>query len=211
MADNDILTLAEARTAVNLGTNTNQDTQLEQFLTGISQRIDILCGPVVIRTVTNERHDGGVERIFLDETPVSTVATVVEWRHTTSNSLTAESDSSKPADAYLLDNTENLYYIWRRSGGSDARFPEGRRNVVVTYDAGRAADTASVDDKFQVAASSILRRLWKREQSAWAQTSEFFSQVDDPATADRFRGFFRTVDPVVKELLPDELKHPIGL
>lgn len=204
MAATDILTLAEARRGVNLGSSTTHDAELGMFVTGITGRIDALCGPVVNRTITGERHDGGKLRIFLEESPAFSVTSVSEWLHTTETVLTAETDGTKPSQGYLLDHVGNLSFIWRRAGGSDTNFAEGRRNVVVTYVAGRFADTASVDDRFKLAAASILRRLWKREQSSWAQSPDFFGDPDDT----RSLGFFRAVDPMVRELLADELKPP---
>lgn len=203
MAATDILSLVEARAAVNLGSSQDRDTQLQTHVTAISQRIDKICGPVVNRTISAEAHNGGVWRIWLDHTPVSSVTTVLEYRHTTETELTAETNALKPGNAYLLDHQGLRYYIWRRSGGADTNFPTGRRNVLVTYVAGRGfADTASVDAKFKLAAEAVLRRTWKREQSAWGQSQDFFADVENPAPT---LGFYKAVDPMVRELLEDEI------
>lgn len=206
-AATDILTLTEGRTAIN-NQAVNHDTQLATFITGISHRIDDLCGPVVIRTVTNEEHNGGKSRIWPLITPVDSVTTLTEYVHTTGTALSAESNASKPASAYLLDNIGVTSFVWRRSGGADSTFASGRRNIVITYEAGRYADTASVDPKFKLAVESVLRRIWKREQSSWAQAPEYFASVENPAPTLRF---FKAVDPMITELLHDELLPPVGL
>lgn len=204
----DLLSLAEGRTAVNLGSSTNQDTELAQFISGISGRIDALCGPVVGRTITDEAHDGGKARIWFDFTPVLSVSTVTEYRQTEATSLTAETNASKPTDSYLLDRKGLYYYAWRRNTGVDSTYPAGRRNIVTTYTAGRYADTASVDEQFKLAAASVLRRIWHRESSIWAQSPDWSQALDNPGPS---VGFFKAVDPMIKELLADQLLPPVGL
>lgn len=206
----DVLTLNEAKTAINLETaNTDHDTELEQFITAISRRLDDLCGPVVTRQVANELHDGGVHKFTTRVTPVSSIDTLVEYRSTADTTLTAETNGAKAADNYLLENDGHRVWVRRRRTGADSTFPSGRRNVDVTYTAGRYASTVSVDALFKQAAASILRRLWKRESSSWAQTPGYFGDVDD---ARPLSGFFKAVDPMVHELLADEIApHANGL
>lgn len=201
--------MAEARSAVNLPTgNTNHDVDLQLFITGISGRVDKLCGPVVQRTITGERHNGGASKVLLDYQHVATVTSVAEWSNTTETVLTAETDASKPATGYLLHTVTPYAWIVRRSGNADALFPVGRRNVVTTYTAGRYTSTATVDETFKLAATAVLRRIWKREQSSWAQAPDFFDNTENPRPS---LSFFKAVDPMVKELLADELLPPVGL
>lgn len=207
----DLLTLNEAKTAVNLPQASGAAEltgELEMFVTGISSRVDALCGPVVHRAVTGERHDGGRRRVFLRETPVSAVTSAAEWSRGTETVLSAESDATLPADGYLLDHSGLYSFVWRRSAGEDSKFPAGRRNVVITYTAGRYATTATVSEQFKLATAAVLRRIWKREQSAWAQSPDFFPDTDNPAPS---MTFFKAVDPMIKELLMDELLPPVGL
>jgi hypothetical protein len=209
MAATDLLTPSEARSAVNLpGGDTSHDVDLQLYITGISGRVDAICGPVVERTVSSEKHNGGRSKILLDVQHVASVTSVSEWSNTTETALTEESNTTKPTSGFLLHTVTPYDWIIRRSGNSDASFPSGRNNVVVTYEAGRYADTAAVDETFKLAASSILRRIWKREQSSWSQTTDFFADTEQPAA---MRGFFRAVDPMVKELLADEVLPPVGL
>lgn len=211
MAATDILDLDEAAVAVNLPTgSTAQDNDLQLYVSGISGRIDKLCGPVVQRTITGERHNGGCARVLLRYQHVASVTSVSEWSGTTETALTEETDATKPTAGFLLDDGDSGIYAWvyRRSGNADARFPVGRRNVVVTYEPGRYADTASVGETFKLACASVLRRIWKRESSSWAHTPDFFADTENPTPS---MGFFKAVDPMLKELLADELLPPVGL
>lgn len=203
MADTlDIVTLAEAYEAINNTAGTGHDTELAQWITGVSRRIDELCGPVVVRTTTNEAHNGGGSFLHLRQTPVDSVTSVVEYRHETANTLTAETNTNRPADAYLTDLRKHYARVTRRSGGADALFPWGRLNVVVTYEAGRAANTAAVDPQFKLAAGSILRRLWQRESGAWAHGGDPFLNAGSGSA-----GFFNAFDHVIKEMLADEVRQ----
>lgn len=210
MADTDILTLDEALAAVNMVSEAVPENQrLQRFVAGISQRVDILCGPVVGREVADERHDGGKGRIFPHRSPVLEVTSLSEWEGGIETVLTAETLVDRPPASYLLDHTERLAYIWRRSSGHDSRFPPGRRNIVVTYTAGRFATTAEVDERFKSAVSSILSRIYKRETAAWSQSPSFFPDVEDPAPSVG-PGFFKAFDPMITEWLADELLPPPG-
>lgn len=195
----DLLSLSEAKTAINLS-GSGHDTQLAQFITAVSRRIDDLCGPVVVREVTSEAYDGGCSTIWLRSTPVDTVGTVVEYRGTSGTTLTAATVTNQPSSAYLLDVRGHYAALRRRSGNGDSTFASGRRNIVVTYDAGRYANTAAVDAKFKMAAGSILRRLWNREAGAWARGGNPFEEAGVGTV-----GFFKAIDPMVQELLADEL------
>ena len=199
----DLIDLTEGYEAINNPSGSGHDTEMARAITGLSRIIDDLCGPVVVRTVTDETHDGGAGSIWLRETPVDSVTSIVEYDGTTGTTLTAETNATKPGDGYLLEARRHFVRLVRRSGSGDTSFAGGRQNVVVTYEAGRYDDTGSVDPKFKMAAASILRRLWKREGSAWAQGGNPFSaDVGSP-------GFFNAVDHIVSEQLAREKRPPV--
>lgn len=201
MADTlDILTLDEAYRAINNTSASGHDEQLAQWITGVSRRIDDICGPVVQRTITGELHNGGGPRIFLDHSPAASVTSITEYVSTTGTSLTVETNASKPSDSFLLETVGGVSWVWRRASGTGARFASGLRNVEVTYVAGRYTDTASVDAKFKAAVAGILRRLWQRDAGAWARGSDPFDQ-STPAFFDAFK-------QSVHEYLADERRAP---
>ena len=177
--DIDVLTLIEAKNAVGLSqTNTDADDRLAQAVTAISAQLDELCGPVRTRTVTAELHDGGGYSIQLRRVPVYSVTTVTEYTNTTSQALTAESNATKAATNYLHDGTAGKVIsgrLIRRSSNYDTTYPSGRRNVEVTYVAGRAAATEVVPARFKEAASMMLRHIWTAEMASGTETYNAFA------------------------------------
>lgn len=160
MAASDVVTLDETRRALAITTNTH-DTLLAAWITAVSARMDDLCRPVVIRTITDELHDGGWWFITPLYTPVATVSSLSEYDTSgTATSLSAEDYDTKPASGYLLDGR----LIRRRASGGDALFASGRRNVRLTYTAGRYASASAVGEQFKRAALIILRHMWRAEQ-----------------------------------------------
>jgi len=193
----DLLTLAEGKRALKIGPNsTDKDTQLAMYITGVSRAMDDTFGPSVNRTVTGELHDGGVPVIFPRKWPVSSVTSVVEYDQTTAGTLTAESATSQPTDSYLLDS--NGISIRRRNAGSDTYFASGRRNIYVTYVAGRAASTSAVDAQFKLGAALFLKNVWRAEEQGLVELDEF----DVPRQ--NFPSF--AVPNAVKDLLKDYLQ-----
>jgi hypothetical protein len=180
MADTlDVITLTEAKTALNVNVTT-WDTPLAQAITAISRQLDNLCGPIVNRTITDELHDGGTWVVKLRKRPVASITTVTEYDGTNATTLTAETNAAKPTSAYIHDGTPGTItsgLIRRRSADSDEWFEPGRRNIAVTYVAGRAANTAAVDARFKQAAVMALRNIWTSEM---ASGSETFGAFADP-------------------------------
>lgn len=205
MATLDLLTLEEAKDAVNFEqTEIMHDLELGAFVTAVSLRLDDLCGPIVQRTITNELHDGGCPTIRPRRTPVASVTTITDYEQLTGYALTAESNLAQPDYSYLLDSisTHNVV-IRRRTSGSDGRFSYGRRNIAITYVAGRAATTATVDAKFKIGAALCLQHLWRPSAAGWAQTSSFDDAVN-PAGASNVPGWM--IPRAVLELLSYELE-----
>lgn len=203
MADTlDLITLAEARLALNLqSADTSQDTELASYITAVSRRLDDLCGAIVKRTITAEEYPGGGWRIVLRYAPISksgatTITTVTEYTSGTARVLTAEAVGTSTSYDYAFDATTGT--LTRRAVWTDASFAPQR--VVVTYSAGRYANTASVDPKFKQAAAMMLSHLWTREQGTGGSAT-FGPQ--DFSTTPTF-----SVPNAVLELLADERRPP---
>lgn len=211
MADTlDVLTLAEAKIAINMAAAiVEHDTELAQQITAVSRVLDAEVGPVVQRTITDELQDGGGFEVNLRFWPATSITTVTEYSSGTAQVLTAETVSSLPANGYLAEPSTRepsllSGRIIRRSSGSDYPFPTGRRNVKVTYVAGRYAATAAVDARFKSCAGAVLRRLWKRESGIWSQSSTFLDNIDPGDQT--LSGFFRVAKPVIDEMLPGHVQ-----
>ena len=201
MATDDLLTAAEARRFVGLGTaDATRGTLLAQYVTAASRTLAKSCGTIIYGTVTGELQSGGRGHIYLDRHPVAQVVQVVEYDLTNAGTLTAESNTSKPNDAYIADLTSGK--ITRRSGGASALFPVGIDNVSITYVAGRFASTSAVDDRWKTACGLLLRNVWRAQEYAVGSVDEF----DVPqASFPRFM-----VPNAVKELLGDEWHYGSG-
>lgn len=160
----DLLDADEASAALN---SPSDATELARLVTAVSRRLDSLCGPIVMREVGPELHDGCGTLILLNEPPIWTGAgammTVAEWDGSASHTIVAEVQGSATGYDYQLDPAAGILY--RRSGGWDAYWSAGRRNVSVTYTAGRAADTASVDPLFKQAATLMLQHVYNNTGS----------------------------------------------
>ena len=212
MADDPLALLSrtEAYEAINDATSANAGASdrdrevVDIWVPAVSRRVDELCGPVVARTVTDERHDGGVGFVRLVYGPAFSITTVTEYAAGTATVLAEEQDDTLPANGYLIENYRSGALLRRRASGSDTRFPLGRRNVKVTYQAGRFANTASVDPKFKLAAASILIGLWSKYGGAWARGGDPFTEGSQPQ-------FFDELSHNVKRWLSDELRAPVVL
>lgn len=154
MADTlDILTLTEAKTALNIpSATTTYDTELAQVITAASRIVDSVYGPVVQRAVTkNIVSPAGT--IYLDWP--AAVTSVTEYRSGTATVLTAEDFDT--AGTYRLDTTTGA--LTRRLSWADTYWYANE--LVVVYTSGRAANTAAVDEKFKEAAVVALVHLWQ--------------------------------------------------
>lgn len=199
MADTDILTLEEAKRALPLEqTNEAKDAELQVYIGAVSGRLDDLCGPVVQRSVPDELHDGDRCSIRPRVTPVVSVAELAEWYVSTEQILSAETNATKTATDYLLENDgRHNVVIRRRANNGDLRFACGRQNVVLTYVAGRFETTEDVSDKFKQAAALMLTHLWRGEVGMGNAT---FGDQAPPA--------FHEMPLAVVKLLKSELRPP---
>ena len=182
MAATDLLSLDDAKSAVRVGaSHTLHADRLEAYVSAVSNAIDELVGPVVQRTITGERHEGGTSEIRLRRSPVSSITTVKVWQRGTSTTLTAESLSA--AGGYLAEPDEDdptllCGELYRRSDWWSIPWECG--TVEVTYVAGRYANTAAVaGTRFHTAAVLALQNLWQGMADSVAVVNEY----EGPTTA----------------------------
>lgn len=200
MATLDVLSASEAAEAI--GAPGQSTTKVAKVVTAASKALDSWAGPVVVRTITGERHDRTLGRpsIELRRWPVASVSSLTEYDSSGSSlALTEETHSSKPSGAFLLERAEaeaelGLYrpVVWRRDSGRTSTFAE---TVVATYVAGRFATTAAVDERYKEAARLLLVNLWQRVQTGRANLDEF--------TVPRYPFPTFAVPNSVRELLAD--------
>lgn len=211
MADTlDIITLVEGYRAINDETSAaagtgDHDTELAQWITAISRRIDKKCGAVVNRTLTSEQHPGGGRFIIPRHRPVSSISAISEYDGTSGQALAAENLAGGTATGFDYFIDPDTSFVRRHCYGRPSVFAPTR--VILTYVAGRAANTGAVDALFKTAAATILRRLWSREAGAWARGGNPMADEGDGGSR-----FFKAVDPIIAELLGGEMGYgSIGL
>lgn len=194
MSDLNLLTRTEAYTAINDPATAAEESSLRDlevidiWVPALSRRIDELCGPVVTRTITETHSGNGRDKLYLRTPPAVSIT-----------SVTVDGDEIA-SGGYDLDNDNRFLAILYRTTST---WPDGRRNIVVEYEAGRYADTATVGPLFKMAAGAILRRMWSREAGAWARGGDPFAEAGAGSV-----GFFKAVDPMVHEFLGDEMRPP---
>lgn len=205
MADTlDVISLTAAKVALNIDDdNTDYDAELARQITAVSRVMDEIVGPVVVRTITTEEHLGNRGIIALRRRPVTSITTVREVLYGAAQTVSAVAfgGSSDGYRALKWERNPSLLsgLLRRRRYGCHAPWGD---EVEVTYVAGRYANTAAVDARFVEAAAGVLRRLWKREAGTWAQSASVFADLD----ASPGSPFFRAVEPVIRELIGDEVQ-----
>ena len=160
----DVVTLPEVE--AELGVDPDSRVLLSGYITSVSRKLDKACGPIVQRTITDEKHSGGHRAILLDHYPVASVTSVTEYSGMTGTALVEETPATSPSNGFMPDGS----MLIRRRGKIDAYWALGRHNILVTYVAGRYEDTLSVDDRFKRAAFITLANLWRREQGMGTMT-----------------------------------------
>lgn len=156
-----IVGLAEARTAVGLPTAaTAKDDVLRGYIATATPLMEDLCGPILSRTVTDTHDGGGLVRLMW--APVISVTSVKESYGNFTRTLTEQPLDGATFDAYgyTVDLTTGI--LTRRISGRAGAFPPGRRNVLVTYKAGRAV----IGENLIRATQRLIRWLWEPEQGA---------------------------------------------
>ena len=198
----DLLSLDDALAAVRLSpSHTQHVPRIQGYVSAVSAAVDELVGPVVQRTITGERHEGGRSEIRLRRTPVASVTTVKVWVRGVSTTLTAETLSA--AGNYYAEPSEDdptllCGELYRRSLWSSILWECG--TVEVTYVAGRYENTAAVvGTRFHTAAVLALQNLWQGVADSVAVLNEF----EQPVTA-----FPAVVLPrAVRDLLWDQVQY----
>lgn len=199
MADYDVITLDEAKTALNIDVDTDTfDDELALYVTAVSERLDDLCGYIVARDVTDELHAGGDAVIWPAQQPVVEITSVKEYASGVATTLTGET-LTVAGDYVLADPGTHNSRIRRRSSWGDRNFNAGP--VVVSYRAGRFDSTDEVSAKFKQAAAKTLAWLWKGDQGAGSAT---FGAADDTSLF----GLGFALPNVVVEMLAFERRPP---
>lgn len=164
MADVDLLSYSEAQRVVReVGSaSTTNGALLTAAITGVSLALEKKCGPIIQRTVT-EYHDGGDTTFWVDQWPVTSITSVVEYDGATPTTLTQHTNGAVSAASFAAGrySQPSAPYSGRISR-VDGVFPDGQDNVVVTYVAGRFASNGAVTEDFKAAFRMSLENWWSQ-------------------------------------------------
>jgi hypothetical protein len=203
----DVLTLVEAKASLKKHTSALDETTLASWVTAASRRLDTLVGPIVRRSVSEELSGEAETTLYLRYFPNTAISSVIEYSGAIGSELVEETRGALVdgylAEPYSFDPTFLGNELHRRIGGVDASWASGRRNVVVTYIAGRYADTASVDPLFKRSCGLMLINAWRSLENTTVEQGDY----DIPISS--FPTF--AVPRAVRELLKDQLQDPTPL
>lgn len=173
----DVLTLTEAKAALKKHTSSVDETTLASWVTGVSRRLDTLVGPIVRRSVVEDLDGYGDTTLYLRYHPNTAISSVIEYSGAVGSELVEETRGAL-VDGYLAQPFEfDPQFLGnelhRRVGGLDATWPRGRRNVAVTYIAGRYASTAEVDALFKRAAGLMVINAWRSTEATTVEQGDY--------------------------------------
>lgn len=120
------------------------DSIIATFIAAVEARILAYLARTRVETgsVSNEYHDGDgrSHQLLLREWPATTVSSVEWWNGTTATALSA-------SDYVLQDASDSGpgILIYTPGGGSPAAWPEGLRNIRVSYTAGHASTPKDIE------------------------------------------------------------------
>lgn len=190
MADTDIITLEEAQAFVHSTAPANSAV-LAMAVSAVSNRIDVLHGPVVQRVVTGEvTSRGPLGEVQLVHYPVVSVSSVVE----TVNGV----DSTVAASAYSLDRafgflSRTAPASWSNHYGD--RWTSWADTVTVSYIAGRYATTGDVPADTRFLCGEIVGEVVRQNAARWQRRSDAFDEDEEP-------GGYRSLDVLIRSRFP---------
>lgn len=204
MAAVDVVDFETAKTAISMtGSGAQHGERLQTLLTAVSRRVDAITGPVLTRSVTQTQSSMPTRSLFnltewvswgaFPNMAVQTVTALTEYQSGTGTALTGETLTTS-GDYVVIDGL-----LARRSGFYTTSWSGP---FSVTYTAGRFASISTVDPLFAEAVSEIIARVWPQYAAAWSRGGVDFTAAEEGI------GFYRSVDPVIKELLAHERRPP---
>jgi hypothetical protein len=193
-----IISLAEARASLRLPAGqTVDDEDLRSLIVSATVVMEDLCGPIVSRAC-DETHDGGYLTVRLLQAPIMSVQTVTESYGAGYNrTLTAQPLDGSTFDTYGYTVDKDDGILERRFSGVAGPFMVGRRNIHVTYTAGRTV----VRPNLIRATRRLVRFMWQQEMQGQRPNGQTPEQV---ATSTTPSGYL--VPNAVKALCADDLR-----
>jgi uncharacterized phiE125 gp8 family phage protein len=165
VAANDLVTLADIKTFLNIG-GSQYDAELPGFITTASDMIESRIGPVVGAPTFDEYYDGGngsTTQLVLRHSPVVAISAISEaytvtWVKTLQPQPLDGTATDSSGYGYTVDLQNGL--VTRRAAGMVAPFAAGKRNIHVVYTAGYAV----IPPELITAAKILIKHLWEERR-----------------------------------------------
>lgn len=156
-----LVTLAQVHDVLNIPTvDTSHDAELQRYIDAATATVTYITGPLTPTTFTEVR-DGGAPVIMLDNPPVQSITSVIEYVGATGYTLTSQAPGATTDNyGYSLDDPASGKLVRRSSAGMPMPFFGGRGAVVITYIAG----VSSVPPDVVMAALEDIRGLYQQTQ-----------------------------------------------
>jgi hypothetical protein len=160
-----LISLAQARASIGLpAANTIKDEDLRELITDATPIMEDLCGPILHRAWV-ETQDGGSTQIGLIRSPLISVSSVIEsYGSNYQRPLTVQdifTGSALNAFGYTVELDSGI--VTRRSAGAAVPFVAGKRNIQITYIAGRLV----IGGNIVRATRRLVRHLWQQENQGF--------------------------------------------
>lgn len=199
-----LVELDDAKDYLNITTKTH-DGELLRFLAGLTPVVEFITGPILPKTYTNERYDGGRSTISLRHRPLIAVASVTEYLGPIAYSLTQIS-SRDQGTIYSYEFDPSGSIIRTTSGGGTQAFPAGPDTVQVTYTAGFLKTPENV----RLGLLEALRTSYQETQQAGGgRLGTGGYNGDDALPTTQMMAFLAS--PRVREFLAPNRRHPATL
>lgn len=149
-----LLTLDEAYDCLELGDDFDQRITLVQFINGISELIERLCGRTFLSRERTEVFDGdGANYYILRQGLNTTAVSAACYRNYGESDYDETADAIPEASIKYNGDTGEVYLL------DNYAFERGFQNCFITYTAGETAVPASI----KLAAKMILKDFWTRD------------------------------------------------
>jgi len=180
-----LLGLAEARQLLGLGTDTQRDEQLREYLEAATELCEDYTGQSYRRRTCTETYDGGKTAIRLRVPPAQAITSA------------SESGTVLPASGYVLDANSGLLY--RGSTAGALVWQSGVQNITVVYTTGATQASARIRQAVRV----TLIHLWHQQGGASGGPRRALgSNVDDQSTTN---GMAWALPRAAEELLAPDM------
>lgn len=175
-----VVPLEEVKTHLGVDGDT-QDEEIQGFIDTAVGIIEGFAGPIVQRTITGEKHDGGDVSIFCQHPPVISVQSLTELIALVPFTLTNQPvGSSTDNYGYSIDDAKTGHIVRRAAGSIAIPFSSGNGlggyqggigTVSITYTAGSVYPEAKV----RFAVKEAVKILWRQTHGGSASFQEGYA------------------------------------